>query len=201
MSAAEITTRTDILWAGENSFVMLRPAADAAETMIAGYFRIEHSPAGAGRAVFVVGDLGGAGSPADRLFAAYADDAPVGRWLLDTIVPTLPEFQGSALAGMPIRTGRFSSVEEGRASRTDTIVTPDGEIVLRWRDLGTPFHVTVPKGAVPSLPYEVRTTMHPAASAELTFAGRRAAGQAFPVKLGREDHSTAFLALGETWFR
>ena len=31
MSAAEITTRTDILWAGENSFVMLRLSADAAE--------------------------------------------------------------------------------------------------------------------------------------------------------------------------
>jgi hypothetical protein len=197
---AEITTRTDILWAGENSFVMLRPAADAAESMIAGFFRVEYSPAGTGRAVFIAGDLGGAGNPADRVFAAYADDAALGRWLLDTIVPTLPEFQGTALAGMPIRTGRFSTVEEGRRQRTDTIVTPDGEIVLRWLDLGTPFHVVVPKGSVPSLPYEARTCMHPAAAAELVFAGRRAAGAAYPVKLGREDHSTAFLALGETWF-
>ena len=125
--SAEITTRTDILWAGENSFMMLRPAADAAETMIAGYFRVEYSPAGNGRAVFIAGDLGGTGNPADRIFAAYADDAALGRWLLDTIVPTLPEFQGTALAGMPIRAGRFSSVEEGRRRRTGrTVRCPPG---------------------------------------------------------------------------
>lgn len=200
MSTPEIATRTDILWAGENSFIMLRPAADAPESLIAGYFRVEASPAGTGRALFIVGDLGGDGA-GGAVFAAYTDAPELGRWLFETIVPTLPEFQGRALDGMPIRAGRWTTVEEGRRGRTDTIETPDGRIVMQWRDLGGPFYVTVPKGAVPSIPYEVRTCMHPAATAALTFAGRRAAGAAFPVRLGAEPHSTAFLALGETWFR
>jgi hypothetical protein len=200
MSTPEVQVRTNILWSGENPIILLKPAPDVVESTAVGFFRVDFSPAGSGHAAFVISDLGGAGRREDRVFACYTDRVEVGRWIREITIKTLPEFKNHDLSAIPIRAGRFSTMGNTLSSWTELISTDDGEIRLTWSQLQAPFSLRVPVGAVPSIPYEINTILYPARHAEVVVGGRTATGQVFPDRIGEQPHSTAFLALSETWY-
>ena len=200
MTALDVKTRTDILWSGENPIILLKPSADAQETTAVGFFRVDYSPHGSGHAAFVISDLGGQGAPADRVFACYTDNEPVATWIRGGTIGMLPEFANHDLSDIPIRPGRFSGLGDTRGSWTEIISTPDGEIRLTWSKLGPPFNLIVPVGVVESIKHEINTCVYPAEAAEVVINGRAAAGRPWPDKIGGQAHSTAFLALSETWY-
>jgi hypothetical protein len=196
-----VETRTNILWSGENPIILLKESADLVETTAIGFFRVDFSPAGSGLAVFVISDLAGAGRKEDKVFACYADRTEIARWIRDTTISSLPEFKNHDLSKIVIKSGRFASMGNTLSSWTELISTEEGEIRLTWSKIKPPFNLRVPVGAVPSIPYEINTIIYPAEQAEVVINGRRASGKVFPDKLGDEVHSTAFLAMSETWYR
>ena len=200
MAAPEVQTRSDILWSGENPIILLKPSADAQETTAAGFFRVDYSPAGSGHAVFVISDLGGRGDAADCVFACYTDNEPLAAWIRGNSIGQLPEFQNHNLSAIPIKAGRFASMGDTRRSWTEIVSTEDGELRLTWSKLLPPFNLVLPVGVVDTIKHEIRTVLYPAEEAEVVVGGRSAAGQAQPDQIGDQRHSTAFLALSETWF-
>jgi hypothetical protein len=200
MPAPEFRVRTNVLWSGENPIILLKPAPDAPESTAVGFFRVDFSPVGSGHAAFIVADLGGMRSNTDRVFACYTDRLEVARWIRDTTIKTLPEFKNHDLSQIPIKPGRFTCMGNTLSSWTELISTDDGEIRLTWSQLQKPFNLVVPVGAVPSIPYEINTIIYPARKAEVVIADRIAPGQVFPDQIGGQEHSTAFLALSETWY-
>ena len=198
---AELETRTNLLWSGENPLILLKPFQEAVEDTAVGFFRVDFSPAGSGHAAFIVSDLGGVSRKGDRVFACYTDRQGVAQWIRDTTICTLPEFKNHDLRQIPIKVGRFASMGDTRSSWTELISTEDGEIRLTWSKLQRPFNLRVPVGTVPSIPYEINTVIYPAKEAEVTINGRVAPGQVFPDRIVDQVHSTAFLALSETWYR
>ncbi len=200
MTTPEVQTRSDILWSGENPIILLKPTAEAQESTAVGFFRVDYSPAGNGHAVFVISDLGGEGAAADRVFACYSDNEPLAAWIRGKTIGQLPEFQNHDLGDIPIRAGRFASVGDTRRSWTEIVSTADGEIRLTWSKLLAPFNLIVPLGAVDTIKHEINTCLYPAEEAEVVIDGRVAAGRAWPDQIGEARHSTAFLALSETWF-
>jgi len=196
-----VETRTNILWSGENSIILLKESADVVETTAIGFFRVDFSPAGSGHAVFVISDIAGAGRKEDKVISCYTDKTEIGQWFRGTIIGSLPEFKNHDVSKIPIRSGRFTALGNTLSSWTELISTEEGEIQLTWSRLKSPFNLRVPVGAVPSIPYEINTIIYPAEQAEVVINGRRAYGKVFPDKLGNQVHSTAFLAMGETWYR
>ncbi len=200
MAAPELQTRSDILWSGENPIILLKPSADAQETTAVGFFRVDCSPAGSGHAAFVISDLGGQGAEADRVFACYTDNEAVAAWIRGNSIGQLPEFQNHDLSGIPIKAGRFASMGDTRRSWTEIVSTEDGELRLTWSKLRPPFSLVLPVGVVDTIKHEIHTILYPAQEAEVVMGGRSAAGQAQTDQLGDQPHSTAFLALSETWY-
>ena len=200
MTTLEVQTRSDILWSGENPIILLKPTAEAPETTAVGFFRVDYSPAGNGHAVFVSSDLGGQGASADRIFACYTDNEELAAWIRGKTIGQLPEFQTHDLSDIPIRPGRFACMGDTRRGWTEIVSTGDGEIRLTWSKLLAPFNLVVPVGSVPTIKHEINTCLYPAEAAEVVVDGRAAAGRAWPDKIGEARHSTAFLALSETWF-
>ena len=200
MAAPELKTRSDILWSGENPIILLKPSADAQETTAVGFFRVDYSPVGSGHAAFVISDLGGQGAAADRVFACYTDNEAVAAWIRGSSIGQLPEFQNHDLSGIPIKAGRFASMGDTRRSWTELVSSEDGEIRLTWSKLLPPFHLSLPVGVVETIKHEISTVLYPAQEAEVVVNGRSAAGQAQPDQIGEQSHSTAFLALSETWY-
>jgi hypothetical protein len=196
-----VETRTNILWSGENSIILLKESADVVETTAIGFFRVDFSPAGSGHAAFVISDLEGTGRKEDKVFACYTDRTEIAQWIRDTTVGTLPEFKNHDLSKIAIRSGRFNALGNTLSSWTELISTEEGEFRFTWSKLKSPFNLRVPVGAVPSIPYEIDTIIYPAEQAEVVINGRKAHGKVFPDKLGDQVHSTAFLAMSETWYR
>jgi len=201
MRIQEVEVRTDVLWSGENPIIVLKPAADVMETTAAGFFRVDFSPAGSGHAAFVISDLGGIGKSEDRVFACYTDRIEIAEWIRATTIGTLPEFKNHDLSKIPIKIGRFASMGNTLSSWTELVSTDDGEIRLTWFQIQAPFNLRVPVGAVASITCEINTILYPARHAEVVINGRVAAGQVFPDQIGNQLHSTAFLALSETWYK
>jgi hypothetical protein len=188
---AQVEKRGDVLWSGDNPLIVLKDADGRERTALA-LFRCDHSPAGPGNAVFLIAEL-----PKDRVFVCFADHAPLGRWLRDEIVGTLPEFATHDFADMPIRNGRFVQLSSP-GTWTVLVATDDGELRLTWADLEPPFNLRVPSGTVASIPFDLETMVYRARRAEIVVAGTQAPGD---VVRESDGGSSAFLALNETWYR
>ena len=188
----QVEKRGDVLWSGDNPLIILKDTAEGPDRTAVAFFRVDYSPAGLGNAAFAIADL-----PAGRAFACYTDHAPLGVWLRDEIVGTLPEFAAHKLRGIPIRSGRFAQLASATA-RTVLIATDDGEVRLAWGELEAPFNLRVPAGAVASIPYDLETMIYRARRAEVVIGGTHGPGHVIRAADGGSD---AFLALNETWYR
>lgn len=196
-----LDVRTNILWSGENSNMLLKQSPDMVESTAVGFFRVDYCPAGTGHAVFVMSDMKGDPSTNGKIFACYADRREVAQWIRDfTIIGVLPEFKNHDLGRIPIKSGRFACLGNTLSSWTEVVSTDDGEIRLTWSQLLPPLDLNWRPEQGDALPYRISTLIYPAQHAEAVINGEVAPGQAFPDKIGDQVHSTAFLALSETWF-
>jgi hypothetical protein len=188
---AQVEKRGDVLWSGDNPLIVLRDPDGRERTALA-LFRVDHSPAGPGNAVFLITELG-----EQRIAVCFADHAPLGRWLRDEIVGTLPEFASHDFRDMPIRSGRFVQLASP-GTWSVLVATDDGELRLGWAGLEPPFNLRVPAGTVASIPFDLETMVYRARQAEVVLGGTRAPGE---VVREADGGSSAFLALNETWYR
>jgi hypothetical protein len=189
---SQVEKRGDVLWSGDNPLIVLKDTAEGSDRTAVAFFRVDYSPAGPGNAAFVIADL-----PAGRVFACYTDHAPLGAWLRDEIVGTLPEFAAHQLRTIAMRNGRFTQLASATA-RTVLIGSDDGEIRLAWDQLEAPFNVRVPVGTIATIPYDLETMVYRARRAEVVIDGTPGPGH---VIRAADGGSSAFLALNETWYR
>ena len=199
----DVKIRKNILWSGENPIILLKDSPEAKETTATGFFRVDYSPAGSGHAVFIMSeDLKINNS---KVFHCITDNMEIGAWIRDKTICQLPEFLNFDLSGIPIISGRFSSMGNTNNEWSELISSELGELRLTWSNLQPPFHLTVPVGAAETIKHEINTCLYPARKAEVALNGIKAKGNAQPEKIpagsgGDVAHRTAFLALSEVWF-
>ncbi|HZP41813.1 MAG TPA: hypothetical protein VFD84_09930 [Candidatus Binatia bacterium] len=189
---AQVEKRGDVLWSGDNPLIVLKDPVDGRERTALALFQVDHAPAGAGHAAFVI-----TGLPEERVFCCFTDHEPLGRWLRDEIVGTLPELASHDFRDMPIRPARFVQLASP-GSWSVLVATPERELRLTWSALEPPFNLRVPAGTVASIPFDLETMVYRARHAEVTLGGRLAPGT---VVREADGGSSAFLALNETWYR
>ena len=181
-----------VLMTGENSFIRL--SSDGGKTVInrTSHWRVLWCPAGAGHALFILGEL------TDNQIRVYSDNIAVARWLQRTIESVLsPDF---ANTDIPVTPAMFERNGDPRSSTVELIESDDDIIRMTWYDTIEPFVVNAPAGTA-GRPIGVFTTFFPAQSAQLSLNGRVASGT--PSSEMREDRqsSSAVLAWSETWVK
>ena len=163
----DVKIRKNILWSGENPIILLKDSPEAKETTATGFFRVDYSPVGSGHAVFIMSeDLKVNNS---KVFHCITDNMEIGAWIRDKTICQLPEFLNFDLSGIPIISGRFSSMGNTNNEWTELISSELGELRLTWSNLQPPFHLTVPVGAAETIKHEINTCLYPARKAEVAL--------------------------------
>jgi hypothetical protein len=188
--ALDLIDRNAVHLIGENSILRLQSKADGPNLTLCSFWRSLYSPAGPGHVLFVQSELFAEGV---RIFS---DNPALARWFQALEALMRKQFTDSAV---PVEAASFSRVQDGTRVYSETAKTGSGEIVLEWRDLGTPFMTRLePNNAFVGI-WSVFSCLVPASEASLAAFGKRAAGRAFPDSLEGQATSTSFLALGEVW--
>lgn len=182
-----------VVWSGENPIISLKQAADGEELTNVTFFRIVYSPAGAGHAAFIsTRSFGG-------LLAEYTDNAGLGRWLRDEMLPVYPHYADKVCSSIELVPAEFRWSGDPRSRWREEIRAADTAIELEWEELGQPFVVDNPGGSTGRLPYHVISLFVPAARATVRINGRNAEGRPLPRDITGTKSSTCFLAFSETW--
>lgn len=181
----------ELILVGENSFVRLSTDGGKSVATRCSHWRVLWSPAGAGHALFVHGDLVGG-------VRAYADSVPLARFLQKEIESLLYKpFGGTTLA---VTAATFTREGTPPGECSEVLRTDAGELRLSWSDFLSPFNFEAPPG-FDQRPIGCQTTFFPAKVAALSLNGHPAGGQPWRLDRGGKPCTTACLAWCETWFR
>lgn len=176
---------------GENPFIWLFETEGGSKTTEASVWTVTYSEKGSGHALFIKSEL------TDNKWRIYSDNHDMVRWIQTTVQGMLnPE---TADQSIPIIEAEFSCYGDVRDSWTQTIKSPNDEIVMTWNNIQKPVLVQDENISEPGRPYGVSVIMMPADSARLTLNGQQAKGQIFPMDLNGHPFSTAALAFSENW--
>jgi hypothetical protein len=177
----------DVVMTGENSFIRL--SNDGGKTLLtrSSHWRVLWSPAGQGHVLFLETGDG---------IKVYSDNAGMTRYLQRTIEKLL--HAPFADESLPVIDAEFARTGHSLATVEERIESGDGQIVMAWWDLISPFILTMPPGAM-NRPLGVYSTFIPARSAQLTVNGRALPGKVFPQERGGKPSSSCVLAWSESW--
>ncbi len=178
---------------GENSFLRLSAEEGGAETTTCSHWRGLISPAGPGHVLFVQSDA------TDGEIRVYSDNEGFARFI-QTIEETLHP-DSFADKELPLIEAGFSSSGDFRSSFAETVSSAEGDIVMRWSDLGEPYMLALAPGNEMTGDWGVYSCLTPAATAALTVAGRTAKGRTFADMMAGHPSSMSCLAWSETWVR
>ena len=190
MAEPQMVDPHDVVMTGENSFVRL--SNDGGKTIAdrTSHWRVLWSPAGQGHVLFIESPLAGSGP---RL---YADNAGVARYLQHHVETLL--HKPFADESLPVIDAKFERTGNSLSSVEERVVSRDGEIILTWWDLMTPFILTMPPGAM-NRPLGVYSTFLPARSAQLAVNGKAATAKVFLADRFGKPASSCCLAWSESW--
>lgn len=174
---------------GENCILKLQQDEGGPAGTLASFWRVLHSPAGAGHVLMVRSDV----LDGVRIFS---ETAALARFIQTLEKLMRPEF---ADPETKVEFASFSRQQSGDKLYQERLATGDGEIVLEWRNLGVPFMTRLEPNNRFVGTWSVYSCLVPASEAKLTAFGREASGRAFPDTLEGTATSTSFLALGEIW--
>jgi hypothetical protein len=192
MAEPQLVDPHDVVMTGENSFVRL--SGDGGKTFAdrTSHWRVLWSPAGQGHVLFVESTLTG------KTPRVYADNVGVARYLQRTIESMLHKpFSDESL---PVVDAKFERSGNSLSTMEERVVSRDGEIILSWWDLMTPFILTMPPGAG-GRPLGVYSTFLPARSAQLSVNGEAATAKVALADRFGKPASSCCLAWSESWTR
>jgi len=182
-----------VRFTGENSFLCLRAEEGGAETTTCTHWRGLISPAGPGHVLFLKGDA------TDGEIRAYSDNEDFVRFI-QTIEETLHP-DSFADKSLPLIPAKFSNSGDIGSTFVETISTAEGDIVMRWSDMGEPFMLAAAPEEDMLGDWAVYSCLTPAGTATLDVAGRRAAGKTYPSEMAGHPSGMSCLAWSETWVR
>jgi hypothetical protein len=182
-----------VILTGENSFIRLQLEAGGPQTTRISHWRVLHSPAGPGHALFLKSDV------VDDRVCVYSDNIALARWLQEEIESVLfPAFSDQAL---PVTSAEFTKSGDSRSCWTETVESDKDTFRLTWYDFIEPFMLRVAAGSVPGRPHGVYSCFIPARKAQVTVNNLVAQGRPFPEMRGARPSSTSCLAWSETWVK
>jgi hypothetical protein len=186
-------------WTGENPGIWLRQRPGEPYSALVTFFRIVHSPHGAGHAAFVLLDPHGRGD--DRhVNACFTDNEELAHYLGERFVARFLAFKDlPGLKALQYRT--VDQFEQANYTRSRWIERASGEAVeleLVWDGLGEPYFVEIPGDRSPT-GHEIFAVFVEASTAAVQVNDYRAPGQPASRDFHGRTASTAFLAFSETW--
>lgn len=178
---------------GENSFLRLKTEEGGEDTTTCAHWRGLISPAGPGHVLFLQSDA------TDGGIRVYSDNEGFARFI--QIIEETLHPKTFANKDLPIIAAKFSNSGDIGTSFTETVSSAEGEIVMRWSDMGEPYMLAVAPGNDMTGEWGVYSCLTPAAMASLTVAGRAAAGKTYPDTMVGHPSGMSCLAWSETWVR
>lgn len=190
MAEQQMVDPHDVVMTGENSFVRLSDDGGKTVTDRVSHWRVLWSPAGQGHAMFIECPLTGKGP------RVYADNAGVARFLQRHVESLL--HKPFADESLPVTDAKFERTGNSLSTVEERVVSREGEILLAWWDLMTPFILTMPPGAM-NRALGVYSTFLPARSAQLSVNGKAATARVFLQDRFGKPASSCCLAWSESW--
>ena len=178
---------------GENSFLRLKTEEGGEDTTTCAHWRGLISPAGPGNVLVLQSDV------TDGGIRVYSDNEGFARFI--QIIEETLHPKTFANKDLPIIAAKFSNSGDIGTSFTETVSSAEGEIVMRWSDMGEPYMLAVAPGNDMTGEWGVYSCLTPAATASLTVAGRAAAGKTYPDTMAGHPSGMSCLAWSETWVR
>ena len=191
--------KTPVIFTGENPGLSLFHADAGALVAAASYWRCTYSTHGEGSALILWLDRAGAGVGEGTLTAIYADNAPMARFVTDTLNQHFGDFQDKGLPSVTPEPARFFQESDSRSYHRVAVHAETHRIELLWRDVQDYQQVIGSEMTLGGRSFELATVICPCAGATIAFDGASIQGE---VRLGERDgrpQSSAFLAFAESW--
>ncbi len=190
-------------WSGENPGIYLKtdPAGDWSSLGI--FFRVVLSPHGSGNTMIVLEQPDEpAGFPQCNNIC-LTDNRDLTEYLISDFMSKFPSFRGKK--GLDAMT--YHDIDQvfsrGDLSqyRTESVLSQDMEVVMKWEDLGEPFAAEVAVEASATGEHEMYSVFLEAKSASISVNGHQFPGSVVSRNFLGREMSTAFLAISETWIQ
>ena len=188
-----------VIFTGENPGLSLFRPGTGELVAAASYWRTTYSAHGEGNALVVWLDLAAAGVGEGTLTAIYADNAPLARFVTDTLNQHFGDFQNKGLPSVAPEPARFFQESDSRSYHRVAAHAETHRIELVWRDVRDYQQVIGSELLLGGRSFELATVICPCAEATITFDGKPVPGE---VRLSERDgrpQSSAFLAFAESW--
>jgi hypothetical protein len=192
-------SKSPVIFAGENPGLSLYGPNGGGLVAAASYWRCTYSPHGEGNVLVLWLDLAGAGLGQGELRAIFTDNAPMARFVTDTLNQHFGDYQPRDFPSVQPQPARFFQESDSRHYHRVVCHGADHAVELVWRDVRDRQMVIGSDLTLGGRSFELATVICPCAGATLTLDGKPAAGE---VRLSERDgrpQSSAFLAFAESW--
>lgn len=188
-----------VIFTGENPGLSLFRPGSGELVAAASYWRCTYSAHGEGNALIFWLDCAAAGVGDGTLTAIYTDNAPMARFVTDTLNQHFGDFQDKGFPSVTPESARF--FQESDSRRYHRVVTHAGEhsIELVWRDVRDYQQVIGSEMALGGRGFELATVICPCAEGAITFDGKPVQGEVRLTERDGRPQSSAFLAFAESW--
>ncbi len=196
-----------VVFCGENPHIVL---VDADETITAAvsYWECTYSAYGEGHALLVYLNAANAAALDHPTLAIYSDNAPLARYLTDTLNQHFDDWQGLGFANAAIHPARFFKEADTRSFYRVACHTESGHIDLLWQDIRPPDLRLMPDlqgggfGAAGDEHYHVVNVILLCGEGSIRINEREAVGKPqTPTRPDGRFSSSVFVAISETWVK
>jgi len=188
-----------VIFTGENPGLSLFHPDSGALVVAASYWRCTYSAHGEGNALILWLDRAAAGIGEGTLTAIYADNAPMARFVTDTLNQHFGDFQNKGFPTVTPEPARFFQESDSRSYHRVAAHAGEHRIELVWRDVRDYQQVIASEMALGGRSFELATVICPCASATITFDGTPIPGEVRLTERDGRPQSSAFLAFAESW--
>src|SRR5918999_1356972 len=160
-----------VIFTGENPGLSLFHADTGALVAAASYWRCTYSAHGEGNALILWLDRAAAGDGDGVLTAIYTDNAPMARFVTDTLNQHFGDFQDKGFPSVAPEPARFFQESDSRSYHRVAVHAEAHRIELLWRDVRDEQQVIATEMSLGGRSFELATVICPCAEATITFDG------------------------------
>ena len=186
-------------WTGENPCIWLKDGANEAYDTLVTFFRVRHSPYGAGQVAYVFLDPHGTADDG-RPNICLSDSPELAVYLTSNFVSRFSVFRGlKALEELEyVKADEFTHQGDGRTYWCERGHGGGFDVHLGWYGLTSPYRAVIPPDQSPT-GHQITAVYLEATDARVRVNGHLGAGLPATRDFFGREASTAFLAFSETW--
>jgi hypothetical protein len=188
-----------VIFTGENPGLSLFHPESGALVAAASYWRCTYSAHGEGNALIIWLDRAAAGAGEGTLTAIFADNAPMARFVTDTLTQHFGGFTDKGFTEVAPEPARFFQESDSRDYHRVVAHTQGHQVELVWRDVRDYQQVIGADIQYGGRSFELATVICPCAEATITLNGVVVQGVVRLTERDGRPQSSAFLAFAESW--